>query len=93
MQFDVGSDTCPDSDLDKSDSTLTSLISMTLFESTIPTIIGCTSSVDIWTLIQEDYSKKIVANWPSTRHNSLILPVALNKSPNIYRKPSISRMP
>lgn len=39
------------------------LISTTLPESTLATIIGCTFSDDRWDLIQENYSQKLVANY------------------------------
>lgn len=35
---------------------------MTLFKSTLAAVISCMSSADIWSLIQENYSHKLVSN-------------------------------
>ncbi|KAH7860991.1 hypothetical protein Vadar_020343 [Vaccinium darrowii] len=67
LRFVHGSLPCPAADPDhelwvRTDKTLISIISPPLSEPILASIIGCTTSGSIWTLIKEHFSQKSVAN-------------------------------
>ncbi|GMY32716.1 UBN2_3 domain-containing [Fagus crenata] len=67
LRFVDGSYPCPEADLDRSlwfraDKTLVSIISTTLSEPMLAPIIGCKTSAAIWSVIQEHFSQKSIAN-------------------------------
>ena len=67
LRFVDGSYPCPEADFDRSlwfqaDKTLVSIISTTLSEHMLASVIGCKTSAAIWSVIQEHFSQKSVAN-------------------------------
>uniref|UniRef100_A0A2N9JAD8 Integrase catalytic domain-containing protein n=1 Tax=Fagus sylvatica TaxID=28930 RepID=A0A2N9JAD8_FAGSY len=67
LRFVDGSYPCLEADLDRSlwfraDKTLVSIISTTLSEPMLASIIGCKTSAAIWSVIQEHFSQKSIAN-------------------------------
>lgn len=71
------------------DNTLLGLISATLSESTLARVIGCTSSVEPWSLIWENYRRNLLQIFSLTRYNSMFFIVALVLLLSTFRKPSL----
>src|SRR3954463_13927 len=91
MRYVDGSYSCPETEPDKSawicaDNTLMSLLSAALSESSLAMIIGCQTSAEMWSIIQEYHSQQSAANAPTTRPSSPILNVAPASSPSTYKK-------
>src|SRR3954470_20634397 len=93
MRYVDGTCPCPSTDPDKSDwvradNTLMSLISATLTEPILATVIGCTSSADMWSILDEYFSQHSNANRATTRRSWLILSVDPARSLNTSARPN-----
>lgn len=97
FRFIDGSYLCPKDEPNKTiwllvDKTLVGLISTPLSEFVLATVIGCTSSAESWSLIQEHYSQRSFANISFYKMRPPILLVATTLLLNIFKKLSVIPM-